>query len=146
MFFAIAQCFGAFGSAWYGHLIGTGQDRNTLFVGYLVGAIAMILGGLTAVFFAVDAEGKSLEDVARPLSVIAKPSQAIFRAGGLRRRYSHGRPDWPEPLSSLEAAAEAPASDAGGRPSARRRAGKQVSSAHAPAPSAARSSRLRRRP
>jgi MFS family permease len=82
VFFAIAQCFGAFGSAWYGHLIGTGQDRNTLFVGYLVGAIAMILGGLTAVFFAVDAEGKSLEDVARPLSVIAKPSQAIFRAGG----------------------------------------------------------------
>ena len=47
-----------------------------------VGAIAMILGGLTAVFFAVDAEGKSLEDVATPLSVIAKPSQAIFRAGG----------------------------------------------------------------
>ncbi|HTV99885.1 MAG TPA: MFS transporter [Streptosporangiaceae bacterium] len=82
VFFAIAQCFGAFGSAWYGHLIGTGQDRNTLFAGYLVGAIAMILGGLTAVFFAVDAEGKSLEDVATPLSVIAKPSQAIFRAGG----------------------------------------------------------------
>jgi MFS family permease len=84
VFFAIAQCFGAFGSAWYGHLIGTGQDRNTLFVGYVVGAVAMILGGLTAVFFAVDAEGKSLEDVATPLSVIAKPSQAIFRAGGDR--------------------------------------------------------------
>jgi MFS family permease len=82
VFFAIAQFFGAFGSAWYGHLIGTGQDRNTLFAGYLVGAIAMILGGLTAVFFAVDAEGKSLEDVATPLSVIAKPSQAIFRSGG----------------------------------------------------------------
>ena len=84
VFFAIAQCFGAFGSAWYGHLIGTGQDRNTLFAGYVVGAVAMILGGLTAVFFAVDAEGKSLEDVATPLSVIAKPSQAIFRSGGDR--------------------------------------------------------------
>ncbi|MGD0706590.1 MAG: MFS transporter [Trebonia sp.] len=82
VFFAIAQCFGAFGSAWYGHLIGTGQDRNTLFAGYVVGAVAMILGGLTAVFFAVDAEGKSLEDVATPLSVIAKPSRAIFRADG----------------------------------------------------------------
>jgi MFS family permease len=81
VFFAIAQCFGAFGSAWYGHLIGTGQDRNTLFAGYVVGAIAMILGGLTAVFFAVDAEGKSLEDVARPLSVIGKPPEAIFRTG-----------------------------------------------------------------
>jgi MFS family permease len=89
VFFAIAQCFGAFGSAWYGHLIGTGQDRNTLFAGYVVGAIAMILGGLAAVFFAVDAEGKSLEDVARPLSVIGKPTEAIFRTG------SGGQPDTP---------------------------------------------------
>jgi MFS family permease len=80
-FFAIAQCFGAFGSAWYGHLIGTGSDRNTLFAGYVVGAVAMMLGGLTAVFFAVDAEGKALEDVATPLSVIGKPSEAIFRSG-----------------------------------------------------------------
>jgi MFS family permease len=82
VFFAIAQCFGAFGSAWYGHLIGTGTDRNSLFVGYLVGAGAMILGGIAAIIFGVNAEGKALEDVARPLSVIAKPSEAIFRAGG----------------------------------------------------------------
>lgn len=82
MFFAIAQCFGAFGSAWYAHLIGDGSDRNSLFVGYIVGAVAMVLGGLAAVFFGVNAEGRSLEDVATPLSVIAKPSQAIFRAGG----------------------------------------------------------------
>src|SRR3984885_9273683 len=82
VFFAIAQCFGAFGSAWYAHLIGDGSDRNSLFAGYIVGAVAMMLGGLAAVFFAVDSEGQSLEDVATPLSVIAKPSQAIFRAGG----------------------------------------------------------------
>ena len=67
--------------ALYGHLIGTGNDRNKLFVGYLVGAGAMILGGLVAIFFGVDAEGKSLEDVARPLSVIGKPSETIFRSG-----------------------------------------------------------------
>jgi MFS family permease len=84
VFFAIAQCFGAFGSAWYGHLIGTGSDRNTLFAGYVVGAVAMMLGGLAAVFFAVDAEGKSLEDVARPLSVIGGRSEAIFRSGADR--------------------------------------------------------------
>ena len=41
----------------------------------------MILGGVVAAFLAVDAEGKSLEDVARPLSVIAKPAEAIFRTG-----------------------------------------------------------------
>jgi MFS family permease len=82
VFFAIAQCFGAFGSHWYGHLIGNGNDRNSLFVGYLVGAGAMILGGVAAIIFGVNAEGKSLEDVATPLSVIAKPPETIFRAGG----------------------------------------------------------------
>jgi MFS family permease len=80
VFFAVAQLFGAFGSHWYGHLIGDGHDRNTLFVGYMVGAIAMILGGLAAVFFGVNAEGKALEDVAEPLSVVAKPT--IPRQGG----------------------------------------------------------------
>src|SRR5215468_4972386 len=74
-------CFGAFGSHWYGHLIGTGQDRNSLFVGYLVGAGAMIIGGIAAIIFGVNAEGKALEDVARPQSVIGKPPEAIFRAG-----------------------------------------------------------------
>jgi MFS family permease len=81
VFFAVAQCFGAFGSHWYGHLIGSGHDRNTLFAGYLVGAIAMIIGGLAAIFFGVNAEGKSLEDIAKPLSVVAKPAQTIFRTG-----------------------------------------------------------------
>jgi len=82
VFFAIAQCFGSLGSHLYGHLIGNGSDPNKLYVGYLIGAGAMILGGLVAVFFGVSAEGKSLEDVARPLSVIGKPAEAIFRAGG----------------------------------------------------------------
>jgi MFS family permease len=84
VFFAIAQAFGAFGSAWYAHLIGTGSDRNTLFAGYIVGAIAMVLGGLAAVFFGVNAEGRSLEDVATPLGVIGKPPESIFRAGSER--------------------------------------------------------------
>jgi hypothetical protein len=81
VFFAIAQAFGTLGSHWYGHLIGTGHDRNTLYAGYLVGAIAMILGGVVAIFLGVNAEGMALEDVATPLSVIAKPAEAIFRPG-----------------------------------------------------------------
>jgi hypothetical protein len=81
VFFAIAQCFGAFGTHWYGHLIGDGSNRNSLFLGYMVGAVAMILGGVAAIIFGVNAEGKPLEDVATPLSVIAKPPEAIFRAG-----------------------------------------------------------------
>ncbi len=82
VFFAIAQCFGFLGTHLYGHLIGTGKDPNALYWGYLIGAGAMILGGLVAAFLGVSAEGKSLEDVARPLSVVAKPAQTIFRTGG----------------------------------------------------------------
>jgi hypothetical protein len=37
----------------------------------------MILGGLVAVFFAVDAEGKSLEDIAQPLSVVGRPAARV---------------------------------------------------------------------
>jgi len=82
VFFAIAQCFGFLGTHLYGHLIGTGTDPTSLYWGYLIGAAAMILGGLVAAFLGVSAEGKSLEDVARPLSVTAKPPQGMFRSGG----------------------------------------------------------------
>jgi hypothetical protein len=40
-----------------------------------VGAIAMIIGGVTAIFFGVNAEGKALEDVATPLSVQAAAAE-----------------------------------------------------------------------
>jgi MFS family permease len=82
VFFAIAQCFGFIGTHLYGHLIGTGKDPNALYWGYMLGAGAMILGGVVAAFLGVAAEGKSLEDVARPLGVIGKPPEAIFRSGG----------------------------------------------------------------
>ncbi|MBV9095923.1 MAG: MFS transporter [Streptosporangiaceae bacterium] len=82
VFFAIAQCFGFLGTHLYGHLIGTGNDPNRLYWGYILGAGAMIVGGLVAVFFAVDAEGKSLEDVATPLSVVRKPAQVTPGVGG----------------------------------------------------------------
>src|SRR6201996_7977033 len=68
VFFAIAQFFGWFGTKLYTSLIGTGNDPNKLFVGYLIGAGAMIVGGLVAIIFGVNAEGKALEDVAKPLS------------------------------------------------------------------------------
>ena len=72
VFFAIAQCFGLLGTHLYGHLIGTGKDPDKLFVGYLIGAGAMILGGVVAAILGVSAEGKSLEDVAAPLSMVRK--------------------------------------------------------------------------
>ena len=73
LFFAIAQCFGAFGPWFYGQLIGDGTNHTMLTIGYLIGAAVMVFGGLVEVFLGVDAEGKSLEDVATPLSVVAEP-------------------------------------------------------------------------
>ncbi len=72
VFFAIAQCFGFLGTHLYGSLIGTGKDPNSLFAGYLIGAGAMIVGGLVAAVLAVDAERRSLEDIAAPLSMVRK--------------------------------------------------------------------------
>lgn len=69
VFFAIAQCFGALGPLIYGALIGEGESRGPLFAGYLLGAGVMIVGGLVAAFLGVDAENKSLEDVATPLAM-----------------------------------------------------------------------------
>jgi MFS family permease len=68
VFFAIAQCFGAMGPWIYGHLIGDGSNRTPLFWGYLLGAAVMCVGGLVAALIGVSAEGKSLEDIATPLS------------------------------------------------------------------------------
>lgn len=70
VFFAIAQCFGAIGPVLYAGLIGDGSDPGKLFIGYLIGAGVMIAGGLVAVFLGVDAENRSLEDVATPLSAV----------------------------------------------------------------------------
>jgi MFS family permease len=72
VFFAIAQCFGALGPVIYGHLIGDGKHTGPLFGGYLLGAGIMIVGGLVAAFLGVAAEGKSLEDVAMPLSALRR--------------------------------------------------------------------------
>jgi MFS family permease len=75
VFFAIAQCFGAIGPVFYGHLIGEG-DPGKLFIGYLIGAGVMIIGGIVEVFLGVDAEGKSLEHVAAPLSAVTTRPRA----------------------------------------------------------------------
>ena len=82
VFFAIAQCFGFIGTHLYGHLIGTGKDPNSLFVGYLIGAGAMIAGGIVEIFLGVNAEGKSLEDIANPLSMVRKAASSVTDASG----------------------------------------------------------------
>ena len=61
VFFAIGTIAGALGPAFYGALIGDGTDRTGLFIGYLVGAGIMIIGGVVEWLIGINAEGKSLE-------------------------------------------------------------------------------------
>jgi hypothetical protein len=84
VFFAIAQSFGAFGPWLYGELIGNGQDHFRLFIGYLIGAGVMMFGGIVAIFFGVDAERQSLEDIAEPLSAF-RPSPHLSATTGAPR-------------------------------------------------------------
>jgi MFS family permease len=90
VFFAIAQCFGALGPVFYGHLIGNGSDPFKLFIGYLIGGGVMIIGGVVEIVLGIAAEGKSLEDIARPLSVVrAAAESAAESASDLGRRVRH---------------------------------------------------------
>ena len=50
-----------------GQLVETGKEVN-VFYGYLLGAALMIAAGVAEWFIGVEAAGKSLEDVARPLT------------------------------------------------------------------------------
>ena len=45
-------------------------DTTRLFLGYLLGAAVMLAGGVVAAVLGVNAEGKSLEEVATPLSAV----------------------------------------------------------------------------
>ena len=69
-FYAIGTGIGGMAGPWlFGVLIDTGS-RWSVFGGYLLGAVLMILAALIAARFCVPAERKSLEAVAPPLSVI----------------------------------------------------------------------------
>jgi MFS family permease len=58
---------GVIGPALFGKLVETGKEVN-VFYGYLLGAVLMIAAGVLEWFIGVEAAGKSLEDVARPLT------------------------------------------------------------------------------
>jgi len=70
IFYAIGTGVGGFvGPALYGALIDT-RSRDALFVGYAVAGALMVLAAVVAALLGVDAERKSLEHVARPLSSV----------------------------------------------------------------------------
>ena len=68
VFYAVGTGIGGMAGPWlFGALIDSGS-RMSLFGGYLLGASLMVGAGLIAAFFAVPAERKPLEEVARPLA------------------------------------------------------------------------------
>ncbi|HUS64534.1 MAG TPA: hypothetical protein VMZ28_08325, partial [Kofleriaceae bacterium] len=79
--FAIATIFGATAPTSFGFIIARAINEETheiisrvpLALAYVGSAVIMFGGGLIAWFFGIDAEGKSLEDIATPLSAAEPP-------------------------------------------------------------------------
>jgi len=68
LFYAIGTGIGGIaGPALFGVLIDTGS-RDSVFAGYLLGSVLMVAAALVAWRYCIDAERKSLEEVARPLA------------------------------------------------------------------------------
>ena len=68
IFYAFGTLAGGVGAPiLFGWIIGTGS-KTALFIGYLIGAALMIVGAIVEAIIGVDAERKSLEHVATPLS------------------------------------------------------------------------------
>ncbi|WP_271176498.1 MFS transporter [Leifsonia poae] len=66
-FYAVGTAIGGItGPILFGQLIEAGS--HAVAIGYFIGAGLMIAAGLVELFLGVDAEGKSLEDIAEPLS------------------------------------------------------------------------------
>jgi MFS family permease len=70
MFYSIGTGIGGVaGPALFGALIDTGS-RNSVFAGYLLGSGLMIGAAVVAWLFAISAERRTLEAVARPLAFV----------------------------------------------------------------------------
>jgi hypothetical protein len=67
-FYAVGTGLGGIvGPLLFGELINTG-DLTKVALGFLLGAVVMAIGGIAEIFFGVNAEGKTLESIAEPLT------------------------------------------------------------------------------
>jgi MFS family permease len=67
----------------FGYLIETGS-RSAVAAGYAIGAALVIVAGMLALRYAIDAERKSLEEVAAPLNAVSDEVPAEGGASGRR--------------------------------------------------------------
>jgi MFS family permease len=69
-FYATGTIVGGFGGPLlFGALI-SGGDPDQIFIGYVVGAVVMIFGGIVQATMGVEAAQRDLEDIAPPLSAV----------------------------------------------------------------------------
>jgi MFS family permease len=81
VFYAVGTGVGGIiGPLLFAHLIESGKTSH-VFVGFMIGAVAMILGGIAELLFGVKAERQSLESIAQPLTVEDAGSQTQSRPG-----------------------------------------------------------------
>jgi MFS family permease len=75
-FYAVGTGIGGVtGPALFGKLVETEKEVNVMY-GYLLGAVLMIAAGVAEWFIGVEAAGKSLEDVAKPLTADEDEAEA----------------------------------------------------------------------
>ncbi|MGH3462664.1 MAG: MFS transporter [Kribbellaceae bacterium] len=73
-FFALSVLCGGVVAPWlFATLIGDGDDRGRVFLGYAIASVLMVIGGMVEFAWGVNAEQRSLEEVATPLS--ARPTR-----------------------------------------------------------------------
>jgi len=75
-FYAVGTGLGGIvGPLLFGELINTGELEKVA-LGFLIGAVVMAVGGIAEILFGVDAEGKTLESIAKPLSAAKRRVQS----------------------------------------------------------------------
>jgi MFS family permease len=89
-FYATGTIVGGFGGPLlFGALIQSG-DPDQIFIGYLIGAVVMIIGGVVQALMGVEAAGRDLEDIAPPLSA---QQEELEEPGEEADPYTIGRDD-----------------------------------------------------
>jgi MFS family permease len=64
-------------SAFVDWLIGDGTSRTPLFIGYLIGPGIMMIGGIVEILLGINAEGKSIESITKPLTSTDQSDEAV---------------------------------------------------------------------
>lgn len=72
LFFSVGTGIGGVFAPWIFSQLITAETRQPIFYGYLAVALLMICSAISQWYFGVDAEGKSLEEIAHPIS--SRPS------------------------------------------------------------------------